>query len=397
MKILWAVSSVGKGHVIRDLAIISQIKKIESEVEINWIAPYPAAEYLKKRGQKVLDCSDKLLGSGKIYESVFKDCSKEFNLFKYIAADTKVHKHDFIESMAAIDSNNYDLIVGDEAFWLLSGFGTEKKRSIPFIFITDFIGMNVMRFSIYHSILSWWFNFKFSMSFMIPDQYIYIGFNREIPSERFGVFLPNKRKWAEQHCTFVKPIVPLKNEQISDKDELKKELGFSESQSLIISVIGPEGDYRKRVTKIEGVFEILRDSFENGVFIIVSPYIGNIKWITYYNNLDNLYKYFKISDFAIIQSGYGKIAELSSLGIPFIAVPLDFHFEQEYLMKHRLNLYSTGELVTFRNNTAEDIAKIATNLMGKDIKKIEADNGEEVARLIVERLHLPTASTRSGC
>ena len=91
-RILWAASSVGKGHIMRDMAIVKQ--------------------------------SAQLLGSGKVYEEVFSDCVDEFNLISYIAADTKLHKHDFLVSTAAWEQTPYDGIVGDEAFWLLTGFAS---------------------------------------------------------------------------------------------------------------------------------------------------------------------------------------------------------------------------------------------------------------------------------
>jgi UDP-N-acetylglucosamine:LPS N-acetylglucosamine transferase len=45
--------------------------------------------------------------------------------------------------------------------------------------------------------------------------------------------------------------------------------------------------------------------------------------------VDGLHRYFAASDFVITQSGYGKTSELSAIGVPFIAIPLDYHFEQD--------------------------------------------------------------------
>jgi len=63
MKILWAVSSVGKGHIMRDLAIVNQLK-ISADVDIDWLAPDPAGNFLRDRGYNVLECSSRLAGSG---------------------------------------------------------------------------------------------------------------------------------------------------------------------------------------------------------------------------------------------------------------------------------------------------------------------------------------------
>jgi hypothetical protein len=123
MRILWAVSSVGKGHVIRDIAIVSQLEAL-ADVEIDWLAPYPADGYLRRRGYRVLECSSRLAGSGKAYEQVFSRAKEEFNLMDYIRVETKLHKSDFAVSAAAWGENDYAVIVGDEAFWLLNGFAS---------------------------------------------------------------------------------------------------------------------------------------------------------------------------------------------------------------------------------------------------------------------------------
>ena len=91
---------------------------------------------------------------------------------------------------------------------------------------------------------------------------------------------------------------------------------------------GRRGDYRQRVAVIEQVFEHLKKDVLNGYFMIICPEPGSTSWIHFHSFLDKLYLYFAASDVVITQSGYGKVAELSALGIPFLAVPLDFHLSR---------------------------------------------------------------------
>jgi hypothetical protein len=190
MRILWAVSSVGKGHIMRDIAIVNQLQRM-ADVEIDWLAPDPAGDFLIDRGYNVLACSAQLAGSGKAYEQVFKNCTDEFNLVNYIRMDTKLHHHDFKISMQSWESKTYDVIVGDEAFWLLSGFSSKvSEKPAPFVFLTDFIGVKAMRPRIGDILTSWYINFKYTMSYIGPDVYLYIGSIAEIPTERFGFLYP---------------------------------------------------------------------------------------------------------------------------------------------------------------------------------------------------------------
>ncbi len=198
MRILWAVSSVGRGHVVRDIALADRLRNA-SGATVDWLAPDPAGDFLRERGYRVLDCSRELAGSGKVYAQVFADCIDEFNLMNYARADTGLQKHDFAASVSAWQSTAYDILVGDEAFWLLTGFNRKwARKPAPFVFITDFIGTRAMRPRIRDRLLSWYFNFGFSMSHAAPDAFVHLGQAEEIPDERLGFMLPSRREWARR-------------------------------------------------------------------------------------------------------------------------------------------------------------------------------------------------------
>ena len=127
--------------------------------------------------------------------------------------------------------------------------------------------------------------------------------------------------------------------------------------------------------------------YPDAYFIITSPKTGAKNWIHYHQFLDNLYQYFIASDFVITQSGYGKVVELATLGTPFIAIPLEYHFEQEYFMMHRLERYGFGKVVTIRNHTPKSIAKIVHELMNKKPVSIKADTGKEIADIIFKMIN----------
>ena len=383
MRILWAVSSVGKGHIMRDIAIVTQLRRM-TDAEIDWLAPDPAGEFLASRGYRVLECSAQLAGSGKTYAAVFATCTDEFNLMDYIRAETRLHMHDFNVSAQCWRTGAYDIIVGDEAFWLLTGFSSKPSaKPAPFVFLTDFIGTRAMRPRLRDMFTAWYNNCGFALSFRGPDVYIYIGSPGEIPAERFGLLLPSRRKWAQRHCRFVKPIVNFDPESLADKKALRTQLGLAEDK-VFLAIVGPEGDHARRLAQLEKVFEVLRADFPAAHFIVVSPADGTKQWIEYHRYLDKLYEYFAISDFVVIQSGYGKVAELSSLGVPFIAIPLDYHFEQEYMMAHRLKHFGVGRLMTLRDHPPGIIAREIKEAVAKEVQRVPVDAGSEVAGIILE-------------
>lgn len=384
MRVLWAVSSVGKGHVIRDIAIADQLQSL-ADVEIDWLAPYPADDFLRSRGHRVLECSSRLAGSGKAYEEVFSGATDEFNLMDYIRVEGKLHKHDFMVSAESWSKSDYAVLIGDEAFWLLSGFASRwAEKPAPFVFLTDFIGTKAMRLRPSDLLRAWSSNLGFVMSHMGPDVYVYIGDAEEIPDERFGFLLPSRRKWARKHCRFVRPIVGFDPDSLPDKRALRRMLQLPEAGPLFLATVGPEGNHAQRVAIIEGALERLKGDFPDAYFIMVCPASGKREWIDYRHFLDGLYRYFAASDFVITQSGYGKVAELCALGIPFVTVPLDYHFEQEHFMGHRLDHYGIGKLVTLRNHDPRAIAAMARRLMERQTAKIDVDSGAEVAKMILD-------------
>ena len=384
MRILWAVSSVGKGHIMRDIAIVNQLQGM-ADVEVDWLIPDPGGEFMRYRGYHVLDYSGQLSGSGKAYAQVFDSSTNEFNLMRYTKADTRLHRHDFLVSKKSWEDKAYNVIVGDEAFWLLTGFASRwAKKPAPFIFLTDFIGVKSLQPSMKDNLFAWYNNLKFTMSFMGPDIYLYIGEAWEIPDEQMGFLLPNRRSWAQRHCRFVRPIVSFAPADLPDKATLREQLGLPVHKTLFLATAGPEGDYKKRAAHIEAVLELLRINYPDAHFILVGQEGGQKDWIHYYGYLDELYKYFAAADFVLTQAGYGKVAELSAIGIPFIAIPLDFHFEQEYVMAHRLDHYGVGRIVTLRNNSPQAVAAMVLQHMGQEVNRVVVDNGTEVARIILE-------------
>jgi hypothetical protein len=369
---------------MRDMAIAKKLHGL-ADATVDWLVPDPAREFMLSRGYRVLDCSARLLGSGRSYAQVFADCADEFNLIRYILAETRLHKHDFFVSSRAWEECSYDVIVGDEAFWLLTGFNSHwKPKPAPFIFITDFIATKAMRPRVRDVFVAWYNNFKFTMSHMAPDQFLYIGDAQEIPDERLGFALPRRRAWAERHCRFVRPIVDFDPEDLPGKRALRQQLGLPEGDALFLATVGPEGEYEERVASMEAVFELLRAEIPNAHFILVCPGGGAKTWIRYEDHLDRLHEYFAASDFVITQSGYGKVIELSAVGTPFIAIPLDHHFEQEHFMGHRMAHHGLGTLVRLRDHSPESIAEMVLQSMTKVSPRLVVDDGAEVARIILE-------------
>jgi hypothetical protein len=382
VRVLWASSSVGKGHVVRDLAVVGRLQALAG-AEVDWLVPDPGGDYLRSRGQRVLEQSHLLAGSGKTYATVFAECSDEFNLMDYVRADTRLHKRDFNISRQVWKQSHYDVVVADEAFWLLTGFVSRwGRKPAPFIFITDFIGTKALIPRARDRWTAWQNNLKFIFSHLGVDKYVYIGDPAEIPEERLGFLLPGGRKWALRHCLFIKPIVPFRVGELPGKWTLRRQLGLSEEGPLFTAALGPEGQCLARSETIEQLFELLKRDYPKASFLVVGPSAGSRGWIRYERHLEGLYRYFAASDLVITQCGYGKVAELSALGVPFLAIPLDYHFEQEYIMGRRVRHYQSGELVRLREHTPQTLKPVVDRWIRRSPARVAVDDGSELACLV---------------
>jgi hypothetical protein len=274
--------------------------------------------------------------------------------------------------------------VGDEAFWLLSGFASRwSPRPAPFVFLTDFIGTRAMTSRLGERLSSWLQNLRFSMSHLGPDEYVYIGHPEEIPDERLGLLLPRRRAWARRHCRFVKPIIGFDPADLPARPSLRHALGLPREGRVFLGTVGPHGDHRARTAYLEDVLDRLRPAHPGATFLLVCPEPGPKAWILYHRHLERLHEYFAASDLVLTESGYGKVAELLALGVPFVAIPLDRHFEQEHYMAFRLRHYGAGRLVTMRDHRPEDVAAAAESLLARDHPRVPVDDGSEVAEIVL--------------
>ncbi len=57
-KILYLSSPIGLGHARRDLAIAQELRKLEPDIEVDWLAQHPVTTVLEKAGERVHPASD---------------------------------------------------------------------------------------------------------------------------------------------------------------------------------------------------------------------------------------------------------------------------------------------------------------------------------------------------
>ncbi len=143
MRVLYASSSVGLGHVTRDYHIR---KNINGNVE--WLTSGNALKYLKERGENINEISNSLYSLGDYIEKMIKNCEVKINpIDAYRLYKAVKHNAELITN--EINFDDYDLIIADE-FWEFMFVNIPKERSV---FLTDFTKVNVKSNSYFEKLI----------------------------------------------------------------------------------------------------------------------------------------------------------------------------------------------------------------------------------------------------
>ena len=54
INVLYISGSLGLGHITRDTAIANELRKLNPEIEIEWLAAHPATTLLMEAGEKLV-------------------------------------------------------------------------------------------------------------------------------------------------------------------------------------------------------------------------------------------------------------------------------------------------------------------------------------------------------
>ena len=82
-KVLFISGSLGLGHVGRDLEIANMLRRSTPEMEISWLADYPATTVLKQAREKLLTETQMLTHGNKELERSAKDHAANLTRWEY--------------------------------------------------------------------------------------------------------------------------------------------------------------------------------------------------------------------------------------------------------------------------------------------------------------------------
>lgn len=393
-KILFISGSLGLGHIWRDLEIVKVLRTIHSDVQISWIADYPATTVLHEAGETLLPEAESITHGNKQLEHQANN--HRVNLTRWVMNMRKEWSHNAKIVLKAIQRENFDLVIGDETYDLVIELLKDpSQKRFPFVMIIDFLGLDRVTNNPIDALTTYYTNriWVKSITHQPPlyDKSIFIGEIEDIQNKTFGFLLPNRVTLAKNYFDFVGYILPFNPKAYLDKEQIRQQLGYSQNPLAICSIGGTSAG-KELFDLVIKTMPIIRQHIRDfQMLLVMGPelpldYVQSIDGVTVKGYVPNLYKHLAAADLAIVTGGGTITLELTALQKPFIYFPLEQHFEQEIAVKKRCQRHRAGMAMTFSATTPEVLAQHVIANIGKpvDYASIPIDGAHKAAMLISE-------------
>jgi pimeloyl-ACP methyl ester carboxylesterase/predicted glycosyltransferase len=395
---LFISSPIGLGHAQRDAAIADELRALQPELEIEWLAQHPVTTALEARGERIHPASAFLANESHHIES--ESAEHDLHCFQAIRRMDEILLSNFMVFHDLVREEQYDLWIGDEA-WELDYYlheNPEQKRT-PYVWLTDFVGWLPMPDGGDHeAFLTGDYNEEMIEHIArfpsVRDEAVFVGNPEDIVPERFAAHLPWIREWTEEHFSFAGYVTGFDPGEFADRAALRAELGYAEDEQVCIVTVGGSGVGADLLRRVIASFPAAKARVPALRMIVVAgpridsatlPSHEGLEVRTY---VHELYRHLAACDLAVVQGGLTTSMELTANRRPFLYFPLRHHFEQSFHVRHRLGRYGAGRCMDFEHDGPDEIAAAITEEIGKrvDYLPVESDGAARAAAVIAPLL-----------
>jgi UDP-N-acetylglucosamine:LPS N-acetylglucosamine transferase len=387
-KMLFVSGSLGLGHVTRDISIARELRKVNSDLELVWLADPPASTYLREAGEKVLpDLEGLSKGTNDIADGFASDYTLKLNpmfmaWYKTFPERVKLTK-------AAAERENVDLILGDETYDIYCEYAKHPRlKTKPFLLILDFIGAYLdedEKWSLAFYMFQRWTCGHMKKAYG-KEGTLFIGEADDVPDDKLGFLLPSRRVAVKKYANCVGYAVNFEPAKIGGKEELRKKLGYG-PQPLVLVTIGGTAAGAPLLKKAAEAFPMMRKAVPDLRMVLVmgprvlTDYVKPVEGMTVKGMVPDLYEHLAAADLVISSGGGTTTSELQALKKPFLYFPLEKHFEQQKDVAYHLERDKVGVRMSFNSTSPEKLASVALENLGKqvDYPKIRTDGAKLIA------------------
>jgi pimeloyl-ACP methyl ester carboxylesterase/predicted glycosyltransferase len=395
---LYISSPIGLGHAQRDVAIARELRKLESDLQIDWLAQDPVTRVLEAEGERIHPASAHLANESRHIES--ESAEHDLHCFQALRSMDEILAANFMLFHDVVRDERYDLWIGDEA-WELDYYLHENPREkrVPFAWLTDFVGFLPMEDGGEREghLTA---DYNADMVDHVADQpgvrdmALFVGNPDDIVPERLGPQLPMIRDWTERNFDFTGYVTGFDPADLGDRTRLRAELGYGDEERVCIVTVGGSGVGADLLRRVIAAFPAAKERVPELRMIVVAgpridpgslPSHAGLEVVPY---VHNLYRHLAACDLAVVQGGLTTSMELTAQKRPFLYFPLRHHFEQNFHVRHRLERYGAGRRMDFDESPPELIAAAIAEEIGGEVsyRDVEADGAARAARRLAELL-----------
>jgi hypothetical protein len=293
----------------------------------------------------------------------------------------------------------YDLLFGDETYEVIVTrvLGIRPPLGIPFVMMYDFWGMDAATKKLPERLGAWGLNFIWSRERRVTGRddnaAIFIGEPEDIPDRRFGVFLPNRRRAAEDHAIFLGYILTFDPESLPPKPTLKADLGYGPGP-LVVCTVGGTAVGRELLEVCGRSYPLAAARIPDLQLVLVSgpridpSVIEAPAGVERRGMVPDLYRHLAASDLVVTQGGGTTTLELTALRVPFLFFPVKSQAEQEVTIANRLARHVAGVRMNLSGTTPETLAAQIVRHIGTRVSypQVPFDGASRAAEVILDRI-----------
>ncbi|BBY92574.1 hypothetical protein MGALJ_22430 [Mycobacterium gallinarum] len=396
---LYLSSPIGLGHARRDVAIAAKLREAVPDVQIDWLAQDPVTRVLEAAGENVHPASRYMLNESTHVES--ESGEHDLHAFEAIRRMDEILLANFMLFAEVVSEEPPDLVIGDEA-WEVDYFLHENPelKNFQFAWLTDFVGWLPMPDGgAREAALTADYNAEMiehrSRFPWLRDRSIFVGSPEDVVVQEFGPGLPDIRSWTEENFDFSGYVLGSPPPSGPERAALRRKLGMKTDDRLCVITVGGTavgGSLLRRI--VEAAPKVRKLLPEMCFLVVTGPRIDPDtvparRGVRVRGFVPDLADYLAACDIAVVQGGLTTCMELTAAGTPFIYIPLEHHFEQNFHVRHRLERYGGGRRMHYAEAADPDLlAKIIVDEMSSAVPylPVEADGAQRAAAMLAELL-----------
>ncbi len=404
---IFVSSSIGLGHIQRDLAVARELRELVPDLEIHWWAQHPVTAVLQAAGEIIHPKSHLQALESAHWEE--ESSQHELHAFYAFRRMDKILVANFMLFHEAVQETPYDVWIGDES-WEVDYFLHENPelKSVPYVFLTDVIGFLPVDPTGDPREAALCADYNAEMIEQrarypwLRDRSLYIGEYDELPEASLGPGLPDVRDWARDWFAAVGYVLSFDPLEYRDSQALRAKLGYGTGYPLLFTAVGGTAVGRNLLERVIEGFALLKEDVPDARMVMITgpriastdlPEAPGLEKRPY---VHNLFEHLACADAAIVQGGLSTAMELVAVRRPFAYVPLRKHFEQQTYVSHRLRHYGVQDRLEYENLTPCRVGETLRRLIGAPVTYREVPrDGPRRAALEIAALLWGNAAVRT--